>query len=214
MTTRRRFLYRGGMAGLAALIWRRVQPPPDGDFDVILKNVDTAEVWWVAPYLRSLPSGAGWTDGDRSGYFCLYAFLQIRGRLTHRVTFTRVPVPRELGGAYAGIFDEDMREGQRFYDGTLAPVGSNELGDCPPPTQSYEPYLGADERPTVKLNFRRQTLEVRDYKTVDAHPAITFQVTENTPNRVTVVAYESTKPVIVIYYDALLAGASVTSDIG
>lgn len=210
----------------------RAQPAPNGDFDIFLQDGNTAEFWWIANYLRTLPSGTGWVGGDRSGYFCAYMFLlNSSGTPLGRVTFTRVDVPREEGGNYAYIKDEDMEEGARYFDGTPAPAGSNEIGDCPPPTQTYEPWAGPDQRPTVLFSARRGgVLETRDYKVTDAHPDVMFRQTEKltgqttvfsalgTPStiwgRVPVVAYVNGLPTIVVYYDSLVRGVSVTSDIG
>lgn len=189
-------------------------PVNQGGFDIILQDGNTSEIWWIANYQRVLPSGAGWTDGDRSGYFCAYMFLaDASGALAGRVTFTRVDVPREEGGNYAYIKDENMKEGARFYNGSLAPVGSNELGDCPPPSQSYEPWGGPDQRPTIKFMQRRKVLEIRDYKSTVTHPAVMFRQVESSPSRVTVVAYVDGLPTIVVYYDSMGSRTSVVSDI-
>lgn len=208
----------------------RARPEPSGSFDIILQDGNTSDIWWIAPYLRNLPSGAGWTGGDRSGYFCAYMFLlNSRGTPVGRATFTRVDVPREEGGNYAYIKDENMEEGARFFNGTKAPEGSNEIGDCPPPTQSYEPSSEPDERPTVRFATRQGSiLETRDYKLTDAN-GVVFQQTELSGQqsvigglggtstiygRATVVAYVNGLPTIVVYYDSLVSGVVITSDLG
>ena len=45
--------------------------------------------WWNAIYKRQLDFGldTGWTDGDRAGYRCLYAFLTLDNQIVGRVTF-------------------------------------------------------------------------------------------------------------------------------
>jgi len=210
MTFKRKLLILGiGLtvgAGVGAAFLTRSLPVPSGEhYTVMLRggNDPATRFWWDADYFRTLPftSATGWTDGDRSGYRCLYGFLTWRGRIAGRVTFTRVP-----GATYAVINDEEMVEGARMYDGSLPlPGSSRELGDCPAPDQAYEPYLGLDERPVVTYETnRRRLLELRDYRQTIAGSAIKFRLAESTPQRVTVVAYFNDQPAIVIYYDSMI----------
>jgi len=168
--------------------------------------------WWDAPYLRQLGFGldTGWTDGDRAAYRCLYGFLTLDGQPVGRVTFTRV----EEASTYASINDENMKEGVRYYDGSLAPANaSRELGQCPAPDVAYQPYNGPDQRPTVTYETPGgQLLEVRNYKSTVVGNGITFQQVESGPGRVTVVAYEWGNPVIVVYYDSISPQVVMKSD--
>ena len=187
-----------------------------GNFEVWLRgNTGTGPdiFWWNAPYARQLSYGldTGWTDGDRAGYRCLYAFLTLDDQIVGRVTFMRV----EGAGTYASVKDENMKEGVRYYDGTVAPDGiSIELGDCPFPDVAYVPYTGPDQRPTVVYSSTSgQTLEVRNYKPVVVGEGITFQQTGATSSRVTVVAYDHGNPVIVVYYESMSPNVVMVSDL-
>lgn len=193
---------------------------PSGDvFTTLLRgngdgvNKET-NFWWDADYFRNLPytASTGWTDGDRSGYKCFYAFLEYQGAIVGRVTFTRV----EEAASYASIGDEHMKEGARYYDGTPAgPNDSRELGDCPPPTQAYAASNGVDERPTVTYNLTSgAVLEIRNYKKTVALNGITFQQVESTDQRVTIVAYKDNLPAIVVYYESMVPGVVMNSDLG
>ncbi|MFN2487943.1 MAG: hypothetical protein ABR609_15315 [Acidimicrobiia bacterium] len=189
-------------------------PQPTGEqWTAILGNTDTGAPWWSALYYRSLPyfGTTGWVDGDRVGYKCLYGFLQYEGQIVGRVTFTRV----QEAEAYAFVNDKYMLEGARYYDGTLAPPSAGaELGDCPEPALSYEPWNGSSQTPTVTYNLASgQVLEVRNYKTLEHCDCITFQQTEKTASRVTVVAYEYGLPVIVVYYESMVPGVIMASDL-
>jgi hypothetical protein len=169
--------------------------------------------WWDANYFRSLtyaPS-TGWTDGDRSGYRCFYAFLMNQGQAVGRVTFTRVPG----ADSYAMVNDKYMQEGVRYYDGTLAPAGApNELGECPTPMADYTPFTGPGQKPTVTYTLNGQLLEVRNYKTLATNTGLTFQQVASTDDQVTVVAYFNNLPVIVVYYESLVPGLVMNSDLG
>ena len=192
-------------------------PAPSGEhFTTLLTGVmenGPNEQWWDAPYFRSLPyaSSTGWTDGDRSGYRCFYAFLMNQGQVVGRVTFMRVPE----ADSYASINDRYMVEGMRYYNGALAPASAgNELGDCPSPSTTYEPATGSDQRPTVTYTLNGALLEVRNYKKTVVGAGITFRQTESTASRVIVVAYKDNLPVIVIYYDSMVPGLVMNSDLG
>jgi hypothetical protein len=173
-----------------------------------------AEFWWDANYFRSLPysPSTGWTDGDRAGYRCFYAFLLQNNQVVGRVTFTTV----EAATSYAMVNDKYMEEGVRYYDGSLAPPnGPRELGQCPEPTQDYTAGTGSDQRPTITYSTTGGALlEVRNYKPLAVGAGITFQQTESTDQRVTVVAYKDNLPVIVIYYESMVPGVVMNSDLG
>lgn len=187
-----------------------------GSFEVWLRGgSDNApdRFWWNAIYLRQLALGldTGWTDGDRSGYKCLYAFLTLDEQIVGRVTFTRVPE----AASYAVVKDENMVEGERYYDGTLAPADASiELGDCPPPSEGYTPHTGPDQRPTILYSLTSgATLEIRNYKPLVVGDGITFQQTSATSGRITVVAYEWGNPAIVVYYDSMSPNVVMSSDL-
>jgi hypothetical protein len=186
-------------------------PSPDGDwFRIGLGNTDTGAHWWHAYYFRSLPffPNSGWTDGDRVGYSCAYMFLMVDAEVVGRVTFSRVE-----GAGYATINDTFMHEGFRYYDGTYdGPGFPQELDDCPPPSEAYEPSNESDQRPTLAFAVNGQLVETRDYKTIVLEPGVSFRQTSKTATRITVVAYEKGLPVIVVYYDVLTPNASITSD--
>jgi len=194
-------------AGIGAAFLTRSLPTPSGEhYTVMLRGGDdpATRFWWNADYFRSLPytSATGWTDGDRAAYKCLYGFLLWRDRIAGRVTFTRV-----MGATYALVNDEKMVESSRHYvDGSLGtPENPVVQSECPAPDQSYEPYLGPDERPVVTYETNRgRLLEVRDYKQTVAGLAIKFRLADSTPQRVTVVAYFNDQPAIVIYYDSMM----------
>ena len=190
---------------------------PSGDhFTTLLTGITENgpnEKWWDAPYYRGLPYAAstGWTDGDRSGYRCFYAFLLNQGQVVGRVTFTRVPE----ADSYASINDRYMEEGVRYYNGSLAPADApTELGDCPTPSTAYQPATGSDQRPTITYTLGQTLLEVRNYKKTVVGAGITFRQVESTDSRITVVAYKDNLPVIVIYYDSMVPGLVMDSDLG
>lgn len=183
------------------------------NYTIMLMNKTTGQSWWNASYARNLPSGAGWTDGDRAGYKCAYGFLMYQGQPVGRFTFTTI-----AGAAsYAKVNDKYMQEGARYYNGTVAVGQGNELGQCPPASEAYTPFSGPTQLPTVKFQTTSGTvLETRNYKTLKLNfPGLTFQQVSKTATRVTVVAYIDGLPAIAIYYDAL-PGSNVvmTSDLG
>lgn len=196
---------------------------PEGDrWLVTLKNGATIPhvLWWTATYYRTLPyvPNTGWTaDGDRDGYRCLYGFLTDARAVTEsnpdgivgRVTFIRVE-----GAGYATMVDKFLADGSRYYDGSLAPEDApHELGDCPESDTPYEPSSGPWQLPTITYETRKgQVLEIRDYKTVVAHPSITFRQTEASDTRIGVVAYENGQPVIVVYYESMSPRVVMGSD--
>lgn len=117
--------------------------------------------WWMAQYCDTLPytdPPAMWPHGDREGYRCGYAPLELAGTVVGRVHFVR-------GADYVGLTDYNMTEGQRWYDGTVANAG-RELGDCPDPRHEYQPLRDVtDERPIIAyVHDMLGPIEVRDYR--------------------------------------------------
>ncbi len=187
---------------------------PSGEkFIVALRNADTDAFWWDANYFRSLPfyPQTGWTDGERAGYGCLYAFLLLNGEPVGRVTFARVE-----GAGYAFINDKSMKEGSRHYDGTLGTPGNPvSQSECPKPNIAYEPSSGPWQLPTITYETPGgDVLEVRNYKPLVVGAGITFRQTESSSGRIGVVAYENGNPVIVVYYEAMVGGVVMQSDLG
>jgi hypothetical protein len=129
-----------------------------------------------------------------------------------RVTFTRVPA----ADSYAAIKDAFMVEGARYYDGTLAPGNApKELGECPRTVVDYAPATVSDQRPTITYSTTSGSLlEVRNYKNTVVGAGITFGQVESTPQRVTVVAYKDNLPAIAIYYESMVPGVVMNSDLG
>lgn len=195
---------------LVFIVPAAAQADPDR-YDIVLTNEGARERFWIAPYQRALSPGVGWTDGDRDGYRCAYGFLLRNGVPIIRFTFIRIPD----AATYAAVKDFNMVEGSRYYDGSVAPLGSpKELGDCPQSTQGYEPSTG-DQRPTIRMRRGTTVLETRDYKTLELLPGVTFQQVERTNKRIAVVAYFNTLPIYAIYYDVLpgVQNINLTSDI-
>lgn len=188
-------------------------------FSILLIDTQLGELWWEAEYLRTLSPDVGWTDGDRSGYRCAYMFLYKVGRrgrlqMIGRATFIRV----EGAAGYGKVNDRYMDEGIRYFDGSLDPTNGTandikELGDCPQSTAAYEPFDG-NELPTIRFMSGGQTLETRNYKTVAAAEGITFRQVSKSDTSIGVVAYDNGLPVIEVYYDSLVRGVTLTSDIG
>lgn len=181
-------------------------------YDIVLTNEGAQQRFWVAPYLRTLSPGVGWTDGDRDGYRCAYGFLLRNGQPVGRFTFIRIP----QAATYAAVKDAYMVEGERYYDGTVAAVDApKELGDCPQSTVAYEPFTG-DVRPTIRFRQgSRVILETRDYKATEALSGVTFQQVARSNKWITVVAYYDTLPIYAIYYDVMpgVQNVNLTSDI-
>lgn len=185
------------------------QTTPD-EYIVQLRGEQPFHFWWDAPYDRTLPSGAGWTDGDRVGYRCLYGFLMQGTKILGRVTFTRVP-----GAEYGMVNDRFMEEGVRYYNGQLDTKGLSQLNDCPAPSLAYEPYTGPDQRPVVTYENKATgfVFETRDYLATVVGEGIKFQQVEKTPQRVTVVGYLNDMPAIVVYYDSMARSVVMDSSL-
>lgn len=190
------------------------QAAKKGSFTIMLRGLEPTRFWWNAPYARQLnyTPNVGWVDGDRIGYRGAWMFLEHNGRLVGRVTFARVP-----GAKYALINDKYMKEGVRTFDGSLAPAGTKQTAHVSfidgIVDQEYEPYMGPDERPTIRYLAGGDVLEVRDYKKTNAGQGLKFRQVSATSERVAVVAYEHDLPVIVIYYDSIDGSVKLESDL-
>lgn len=198
------------VALLLALIATPAQAEERPDIFTIIVSIDGRA--WEADYDRTLTPEVGWTDGDRVGYRCAYMFLQDRGHIVGRVTFLVV----DGASTYAAINDKFMAEGERFYDGTVNPDPTiRQLNDCPHPEESYEPYFGPDQRPTITYERARGgVLETRDYSLTAADPGVTFQQVSSSDDRVTIVAYRNGLPGIVVYYDSMSPRVVMNSSLG
>jgi hypothetical protein len=135
----------------------------------------------------------------------------LNGQPVGRVTFARVE-----GAGYAFINDNSMKEGVRHYDGTLGtadnPVSQSE---CPRPDIAYEPSSGPWQLPTITYETTGgDVLEVRNYKPLVVGAGITFRQTESSNSRIGVVAYENGNPVVVVYYESMVGGVVMQSDLG
>lgn len=162
-------------------------------------------------YLLSLPVDAatGWVAGDRVAYRCAYMFLRSGGELVARVTFTRIE--------YAKVNDKRMDEAARYYDGTVYTGSARQLNDCPAPTEPYVEATGPiGPLPVITFSDASTgaTLEVRDYRNVVQTGGVPweFQIVAATPDRVSVVAYQSREPVVAIYYDRLSPSITLSSN--
>lgn len=206
------------LALVSSLLLVSIPASADPDYyDFMVRvDVDGTMQGWDAPYLRTLPftPETGWTDGDRVAYRCGYGFLQHKGRIVGRVTFTRI---REAA-SYAALNDRYMLDAVRYYDGTLnTNPDLHQLNDCPEPSEAYAPTT-VSERPNVTYTLvdRRGTpislLELRSYTNTDAGPDVTFETTLVTPQRVTVVASAKGIPFMVVYYDSLSPKVVMGSD--
>jgi len=131
-------------------------------FDIIVNNLDTHVVQWIAPYKVNLGNGFGWISGDRAGYKGAYMFLVelATGRVINRVMF------QSLGSAsaYMQINDKYMDE--------IQTTGIGFDGKCgEPPTQGQMPIIEEDYeadgspevRPLIPIIFDGVVVEDRSY---------------------------------------------------
>lgn len=185
-------------------------------YTIMTMDKNTGAQWWSAVYLRALPSGAAWLDGDRAGYKCAYGFLADPAFITPanpegivgRFTFTRI----DGAAAYAKVNDSGMAEGARYFDGSKAPASAgNELGQCPAASLAYEPYTGPTQLPTVTYNAGARVLESRVYANLKPGAGVTFRLVETTPTKVTVVAHVNGAPVIAVYYESMVPGVTMAT---
>jgi hypothetical protein len=92
------------------------------------------------------------------------------------------------------------------------PVSQSE---CPKPNIAYELSSGPWQLPTVTYETPGgDVLEVRNDKAVVAGAGITFRQTEASAGRIGVVAYENGKPVVVVYYESMVGGVGMQTDLG
>ena len=57
-------------------------------------------------------------------------------------------------------------------------------------------------------------MEVRNYKPLVVGAGVTFRQTESSAGRIGVVAYENGNPVVVVYYESMVGGVVMQSDLG
>jgi hypothetical protein len=185
----------------------------NGDVFFFIVNADGRRVG-TFPYdmtLTQFDPDAGWVEGDRVGYRCAYTFLVDDGAIVARVTFTTPSRAQR----YVVLNDKHMHEGERHYDGTWAGVRQVPGEECPRPGESYG-KLGGRTGPRPVITFSDaddgHTLEVRDYNRVKRHRRHAFKIRSADPDRVTVVAYQDRRPVMVVYYDRLSDEITLTSN--
>jgi hypothetical protein len=189
------------------------------------EDVDSADIFFFIvkaddrtvgrfPYdltLTEFDPDAGWVEGDRVGYRCAYTFLVDDGAIVARVTFTRPSRAKK----YVVLNDSRMHEGERHYDGSWAGVQQVPSEECPQPQESYGKLKGsAGPRPVIRFADADDghTLEVRDYNRLKRDRRRAFRLHSADPDRVTVVAYQERRPVMVVYYERLADTITLTSN--
>jgi len=198
--------------------------PPE--FQIIVRNLDTTEKAGEANYVRNLPSGATWLDGDRITYRCAYTFLRWQGSLVGRVTFVRL-------AGYAQVNDRYMAEGLRRLDGTLNPPGTGQspTTECPVPNIAYEPDESIGPLPVLVFSDGQTTLETRNYANIrEVGPTTEFQIVSHAAgsacDRVgsdglvkatafecfTVLIYQGGLPIVAAYYDRISENIQLTAN--
>jgi hypothetical protein len=212
--------------GLGLILAPGAQATHTPEFEIFVKTRDNPETPQAepsrnvlnAPYAKTLPSGAGWLDGDREAYDCAYTFLRdAQGNLVGRVLFKTIG----RAGAYTVVNDQFMHEGSMETDIRWWPDGrpANEQGTiCRDlPSEPYEELDPADNRKLPLIRFRAadgSVLETRDYATrPQLDPGNTQRVVSVTPERVTAVAYQDGIPIVSVYYEPMGNG-QVTCDRG
>jgi hypothetical protein len=187
-------------------------------------DVDNADVFFFIvtadgrrvgsfPYdmtLTQFDPDAGWVEGDRVGYRCAYTFLVDDGAIVARVTFTRPSGAKR----YVVLNDSGMHEGERHYNGTWAGVKQVSSEECPRPGEPYGKLRGRHgPRPVITFSDADDghNLEVRDYNRIKRHRRHAFKIHSAGPDRVTVVAYQDRRPVMVVYYDRFSDAITLTS---
>jgi hypothetical protein len=195
-------------------------------FNIVVHTLDPARMVGVFPYLRDLPSGAHWTDGDRNAYRCAYMFLlDARNQVVGRVTFAAL----EQSKSYVQVNDRYMAESHerpvaRYYDGEPIPIdpdtGSSGWNtperNCRVATEEYA--SGVPEGPVPVIKFvgpGGNVLETRDYakvykSTTRGHD---FRIVERSPDSVTVLAYEDGEPLMAVYYDRLSSQITLKANV-
>jgi hypothetical protein len=215
---------------------QRSDPPEEGStldqadeqhefFNIVVHTLDPDRLVGIFPYIRDLPSGAHWADGDRQAYRCAYMFLlDSKDRVVGRVTFAAL----ERSRSYLRVNDRYMSESHerpvaRYYGGEPIPIdpetglsewNSPERG-CPVATESYGRGVPEGPVPVIKfVDVRGKILETRDYSKVyeSTSRGHEFRIVARTPDRVTVVAYEDGAPVMAVYYDRLSSGVTLRAN--
>lgn len=199
---------------LVGVVTAQAKLPQDLGFSIAvqLEPESGSERSAFADYLYDLPSGAHWLAGDRSAYHCAYTFLEHNGAIVGRVAFHRVT----SAAAYTQINDRYMEEGVRFYDGTLN-TDPNLHDTNPAECQEEITYadLAGDPGPLPVIEFiaaDATVLETRNYANVDVVGSLSFGIASATTDRVTVVVYQDTTPVAVVYYDRLSPDITLSSN--
>jgi len=174
-------------------------------------------------YIRNLPSGAEWLDGDRIAYRCAFTFLRYQGELVARVTFVRV----DEAASYAVIFDDRMHEGQIAFDGSPGSgAQTGDPGSCPA-SAGYAPLNSPRSVPLITFEDGAARLETRDYANVYAvaGPNHEFRIASHGQTNadcggrvgalecVTVIAYQDGIPAVAVYYDRLSDAISMSSNV-
>lgn len=192
-------------------------------YDVLLSNLDTNQKWWDAGYDAFLASGAGWVEGERLSYRCMYGFAVDNGAIVGRFIAARIPL-----AAYAKVNDRNMQQKMRFIDGTYFGGGQGQLyhgSFCNElVTVEYGQSTAPGQFPIVEFHNGGDVIETRDYGAVDLYPGANikwlvgdvitepFQITDPFGNthtvnsRVPVIAFENNDSAVVFYYDGLGSG--------
>jgi hypothetical protein len=195
-------------------------------FNIEVHTLDPDRLVGVFPYVRDLPSGAHWTDGDRQAYRCAYMFLlDARNQVVSRVTFAVL----EQSRSYVQVNDRYMAESHerplaRYYDGEPIPTDPETMlsesntpeRSCRVATEKYASEVPKGPVPVIKfVGPGGDVLETRDYakvydSTTRGHD---FRIVERTPDRVTVVAYEDGVPAMAVYYDRLSSQITLRANV-
>jgi hypothetical protein len=195
-------------------------------FNIVVHTLDPDRLVGIFPYIRDLPSGAHWADGDRHAYRCAYMFLlDSQDRVVGRVTFAAL----ERSRSYLRVNDKYMAESHerpvaRYYGGEPIPIdpetGLSEWNSpersCPVTTESYAPGVPEGPVPVIKfVDLGGKILETRDYSKVyeSTTRGHEFRIVARTPDRVAVVAYEDGTPVMAVYYDRLSSGVTLRANV-
>ena len=192
---------------VSALAASAQQAPSSFDINVIAQQ----RLVRSAPYVRNLPSGAMWLDGDRLGYRCAWTFLDdpndpgLDARVFFRRTSDYVP-----GVPTAAIFDRGMAEGSLDFFGnpgtgqqTAPPefCGEGAPQDVYP---SIEPGSTANNRPVITFTnvAEARVDEVRGYAVNPDREGsgADFYIFSTTPESTTVVFTQDGIPVAAAYY--------------
>lgn len=171
-----------------------------------------------------------WQAGDREGYQCSYGFMYDKKpppifghdtiiRQPHEGIFIhRATIVRPEGNGYGKINDTYMEEGQRYYDGSVANEGGQEISE---PCQStaldpdfdYEAYVPTEAQDIRVGLFRAdgEIADIRDFTQAEiavdpsGEPMGHFEFVSLIDGRVTIVfiLHDNQKVSHVFYYDVL-----------